>query len=76
MHFYRIEHARMMAEIDQSVYEEFIASIAGPRTMKEPEKPPMMTEAARKIPVPSWWKGGVTSSEAAIVAAQMRAKEG
>jgi hypothetical protein len=65
-----------MSQVEQPAYEEFIASIAGPRVWKEEEKPVMITEAARKIPVPSWWQGGVTSGQAAMIAAQMRPKEG
>jgi hypothetical protein len=28
----------------------------------------MMTEAASKIPVPSWWRGGATVSDAMLAA--------
>lgn len=46
--------------------------LTGPMT--EDEKPPMQTEAARRLPVPSWWQGGTTISDATMVVAKMREK--
>lgn len=46
--------------------------LTGPMT--EVEKPAMITEAARKIPTPSWWQGGTTVSDATMVLENMRKK--
>jgi hypothetical protein len=40
----------------------------------EEVKPQMKTEAAKKIPVPSWWQGGTTISDATMVLENMRKK--
>lgn len=39
----------------------------------EPVKPLMQTEAARKIPVPSWWTG-TSVSDANFIASKIRGK--
>lgn len=46
--------------------------LTGP--LEEDDKPPMITEAARKIPVPSWWQGGTTISDATMIAENARKK--
>lgn len=46
--------------------------LTGPAT--EEDKPAMTTEAAKKIPVPSWWQGGATVSSATMVLENMRKK--
>jgi hypothetical protein len=66
VHYYRLHLA------DPEKHTEINNVLTGP--MSEDEKPPMMTEAAKKIRVPSWWQGGTTISDATMVVEQMRKK--
>lgn len=66
MHYYRIHMA------DPEHHAEINNLLTGP--MAEDDKPPMMTEAAKKIRVPSWWQGGTTISDATMIAENARKK--
>lgn len=68
VHYYRF------TVTDPKDHEELNNVLTGPR-VSEDDKPVMMTEAARKIPVPSWWQGGTTVSDATALVARMRQKD-
>lgn len=68
VHYYRLTLTD--AEHHEAMNNEW----AG-RRLDNDEKPQIMSEAARRIPVPSWWAGGGTTlSDATMVAARMRQK--
>lgn len=68
MHFY------WLSVTPEENREELNRQLAGPRITEE-DKPVMQTEAARKIPVPSWWRGNTnTLSEATLMAERMKGK--
>jgi hypothetical protein len=66
VHYYRLHLA------DPEQHTEINNILTGP--MSEDEKPAMITEAAKKIRMPSWWQGGTTISDATMVVDQMRKK--
>ena len=67
-HFYRLYVT------DPQHHEELNKAMAGPRFTSD-DKPEMITEAARTIPVPSWWQGNsITLSEAQMAADRMKGK--
>jgi hypothetical protein len=66
-----VHHYRILVTPVEN-HDKLNEMLSGPRTTID-EKPPMMTEAARKIPMPSWWStGGATVSQANLVAAKIK----
>lgn len=57
---------------DPEHHTEINNTLTGPMT--EDDKPPMITEAAKKIRVPSWWQGGTTISDATMIVENARKK--
>jgi hypothetical protein len=66
VHYYRLHLS------DPEKHTEINKILTGP--MSEEEKPPMQTEAAKKLRVPSWWQGPTTISDATMAVAKMREK--
>lgn len=66
MHYYRLHLAA------PEHHNELNNVLTGP--MVEDDKPQMITEAARKIRVPSWWNGPTTISDATMIAENVRKK--
>jgi len=62
LHFYRLKTAEEPEKASQL--------LTG--SVEEQEKPAMLTEEAKKIRVPSWWKGGTTISEAQMIVTQAK----
>lgn len=72
--FLDLVHYYWLTVIDPSEHEKLNSLLSGPR-VTEDEKSQMLTEAARKIPVPSWWQGGTTVSDATQLVVRMRQKD-
>jgi len=58
VHFYRLSVVH-----DPEAREQLNNVLSGGLLIDQ-ERPPMMTEAARKIAPPSWWKGATTETDA------------
>lgn len=71
--FLDIVHYYRLSLTDSAGHDEINNAWSG-RRLDDDGKPPMVTEAARKLPVPSWWQGGTTVSDATMVVAEMRKK--
>lgn len=69
MHFYRLS---LTAE---EGHEELNRELLGDQFtshVREPQE--HLSEAAKAIPVPSWWKGGTTASTAMLLADKLKGK--
>ena len=72
--FLDLVHYYWLSVTDPSDHEKLNDLLSAPR-VSDDGKPRMMTEAARKIPVPSWWQGETTVSSATQMVARMRQKD-
>lgn len=71
--FLDIVHYYRLSVTDDKHHAEINNAWVG-RLMGDDKKPPMVTEAAKKIPIPSWWQGGTTISDATMIADAARKK--
>lgn len=67
-----MHHYRLTLEHDPAEQKRLNEVMSGPRTTLEENKPQMITEAAKKIPVPSWWRGSTTAGDAHLAAAALK----
>lgn len=66
VHFYRLS-----VVLDPEAREQLNSALSGGLTMDQ-IKPPMMTEAAKKIALPSWWKGATTETDALSIVENLK----